>query len=455
MSTPTVTAPPLLIPVKPLSPKAAGAIRLSRKHRLSIWEGSVRSGKTVGSLLRFTEMVIASTGGLAIVGSTADTISRNIIKPLRDMYGEANVKEVRGLRILWLFGKRVDLIGANTEDAEFKIRGLTLEYLYVDEASIIPRSAFLMGLSRLSYGEDAACIATTNPDSPMHWLLTDYLNNAETTIEQDGRVTRSGNDSGIARFRFTVHDNPSLSKAWLKSLPNLYKGLWYKRFVEGAWVSALGAVYPMLDYSHGSRMTYSLQPDTNPDVNVLPTVDEFTAITCGIDWGMSNPTHAVVIGIARRKIWVLGEHVITDPMSVAAQVASIDGWLRAGCPAKATGRPVLPVIDEGDPYGVDARYTVVVDPSAAAFRTEWALTHVYGDKVDNAQTAGIAFLSTLFDTGRLLLNPEDCTPVLGAQLTGLTWDPKKTADGMDQVIKKDDHGPDALRYACMRLQQSV
>ncbi|MFC7641463.1 hypothetical protein ACFQX6_11080 [Streptosporangium lutulentum] len=54
--------------------------------RINIWTGSVRSGKTIASLLRWLMYVAqAPRGGhLVIVGKTADTIARNVFEPLMD-----------------------------------------------------------------------------------------------------------------------------------------------------------------------------------------------------------------------------------------------------------------------------------------------------------------------------------------------------------------------------------
>ncbi|MGH3584838.1 MAG: PBSX family phage terminase large subunit, partial [Pseudonocardia sp.] len=53
---------------------------------LNVWEGSVRSGKTIASLLRWLMYVAQapSTGDLIVVGKTYDTVARNVFGPLTD-----------------------------------------------------------------------------------------------------------------------------------------------------------------------------------------------------------------------------------------------------------------------------------------------------------------------------------------------------------------------------------
>ena len=43
-----------------------------------------------------------------------------------------------------------------------------------------------------------------------------------------------------------MEDNPSLSKKMLERYKSLYSGAFYRRFVEGEWVAAQGAVYPFM-----------------------------------------------------------------------------------------------------------------------------------------------------------------------------------------------------------------
>jgi hypothetical protein len=68
------------------------------------------------------------------------------------------------------------VIGAKDEGSERYIRGLTVGVAICDEISLMPWSFFQMLLSHMS-PEGARLYATTNPDSPYHWLKADYLDN--------------------------------------------------------------------------------------------------------------------------------------------------------------------------------------------------------------------------------------------------------------------------------------
>src|SRR5690606_9618402 len=76
---------PVSLAVVTLSPMQERSIAESTA-RINVWTGSVRSGKTIASLLRFLIYVTqAPRGGhLVIVGKTSDTIARNVFEPLMD-----------------------------------------------------------------------------------------------------------------------------------------------------------------------------------------------------------------------------------------------------------------------------------------------------------------------------------------------------------------------------------
>lgn len=119
--------------------------------RLNLWEGSVRSSKTVSSLLAWLLFTrTGPAGNLCMVGRTERTLKRNVIDPLVDMLGPRRCRYLAGARELWLLGRRVYIAGANDERAADKIRGLTLAGAYVDEVTVIPESFWAMLLSRLS-----------------------------------------------------------------------------------------------------------------------------------------------------------------------------------------------------------------------------------------------------------------------------------------------------------------
>ena len=416
--------------IEPLAGKALQAVRAA-EHRLNIFEGSVRSGKTVASLLAFLCFLRSGPeGNLLLAGKTERTLKRNIVDPLTEMLGPTRIRYQGGAGELVLLGRRIYLAGANDERAQEKIRGLTLAGAYADELSTFPASFFAMLLSRLSL-PGARLFATTNPDAPSHWLLADYLRRAAVHIAGDGRRLESENPEALdlLRVSFRLADNPHLPADYIAAICREYVGLWQRRFIDGEWVAAEGAIYDMLD----------LTPDGPHVVSVLP---QLRAFWCAIDYGTANPFHALLIGlgdderlyVAREWRWdARAKHrQLTD----AEYAQRLRVWLEGG----AEGLYCL----SGSPAPVPIE-RIVLDPSAASFRAQLQRDGFgWARQADNEVLDGIRATASLLAAGRLRIH-ESCEHLL-REFSGYVWDPKATERGEDAPLKVDDHGADALRY---------
>lgn len=202
--------------------------------QIALWAGAVRSGKTIASLIAFLLALqnAPSQGLIVIVGRTLQTIERNIIDPLQsaEIFGfcSSQVHHTRGSGVATIMGRTVHLVGAHNVLAEDRIRGTTITLGYVDEATLLPHAFWMMLLSRLST-VGAKLFATTNPDSPSHWLRKHFMLRSR--------------DVGMRYWNFRLEDNPSLDPEYVERLKRQYQGLWYRRFIDGAWCMAEGAIY--------------------------------------------------------------------------------------------------------------------------------------------------------------------------------------------------------------------
>lgn len=432
--------------VEPLTTKQRAAVALSSQHALTVYEGAVRSSKTVTSLLDWIKFVrTAPPGPLLMVGKTERTLERNVIGPLTDMLGKRRCRFVRGTGELHMLGRVLYVAGANDERSQDKIRGLTLAGAYVDEVSIAPESFWAMLLTRLSV-DGARLIGTTNPDSPAHWLKRDYLDRAGAHLTRAGHVEHPNGvydpaadaaEHGpvdLARLSFVLDDNPTLTAKYRAYLDSIYTGLWRRRYIDGDWVAAEGAIYDALDLDGPNRTEF----------------DTMAALTgrywLGIDYADSNPFHAVLIGeITTQQLVVVGEwrysgkHARRQMLQTEYEEALV-AWLEAGAGITIRGQPLVRTWPQ----------RVAVDPSAAGFRgllrrRGWTGL-VEPDEKINAVRDGIRDVSALIGTRRLLF-AQGAAPELERELLGYVWDAKATAKGEDKPVKVDDHGADALRYA--------
>lgn len=398
---------------------------------LNLWEGAVRSGKTTSSILAWCEYVrtTAPAGPLVMIGKTKDTLQRNVLDEIHAYFGDSSpLKHTAGANVGTLFGRRVHMLGANDAKAETKVRGLTLAGAYCDELTLFPGLSYwsmLVTRHATTIPLGAKIFATTNPDSPAHWVKRDIIDRAEKV---DARV-----------WHFGIDDNPILTDEAKRLLKASLSGLFYKRFIEGQWVAAEGAIYDMLDLGDPAR------PGRHRTTWAqLPILTDLRWL--GIDYGTANPFHAVLLGSGTdQKLYVLGEwrydgRTQQRALDDGQYEERLRAWLSGGAGIR---------LPKGDQLvdAVDAwPQRIAIDPSAASFRAllrnrDWGGLH----PADNSVLDGIRVVSSLLAAGRLLF-VDGAAPELEREMLGYVWDPKAQKVGEDAPMKVDDHGPDALRY---------
>ena len=280
-----------------LNPKQVDFM-LNDDKRINLLTGSVRSGKTYVSLLKWAIFVGSMQEGseFLMTGKTLTSLKRNCLGLLQDLVGENNFKYSISQKSGVLFGRTIWLEGANDVKAESKIRGMTLAGAYIDEMTQIPEDFYKMLLSRLSV-KGAKLYATTNPDTPNHWVKLDIVDNEEI----DKQV-----------WTFTLDDNVILQKEnqeYFDQLKIEYQsmgGVFYQRFILGMWVLAEGLIYKQFVNNTDMFMRESA---TNED----GSKKDFMIISIGIDYGATEgETELKATGITPyfKEAWTIDEEKI-------------------------------------------------------------------------------------------------------------------------------------------------
>lgn len=212
-----------------LSEKQKEFIRNADK-RYNIKTGATRSGKTYLDILyTIPSRIRERTGkdGLnVILGVTNSTIERNILQPLRELYGDKLVGTINSHNVAKLFGEDVYCLGAEKVSQVSKIRGASIKYCYCDELAEYNQEVFELLKSRLDK-EYSVLDGTLNPESPTHWLKQ-FLDS----------------DADIYCQTYTIFDNPFLPKKFVENLCKEYEGtVYYNRYILGQWCNAEGLIY--------------------------------------------------------------------------------------------------------------------------------------------------------------------------------------------------------------------
>ncbi len=276
-----------------LNPKQIDFI-LNDDKRINLLTGSVRSGKTYVSLLKWAIFVgtMPENTEFLMCGKTLTSLKRNCLGLLQDLVGD-NFKYSLTSKSGKLFGRTIWLEGANDDRAESKIRGMTLAGAYVDELTQVPEDFYRMLLSRLSV-KNAKLYATTNPDAPTHWVKEDIIDNEEI-------------DKQIWQFQFDDNeilkeDNPEYFEQLRKEYMSMGE-VFYQRFILGLWVLAEGLIYKQFANNTEMFLKDKAQDQFGNNIN-------FMIISIGIDYGATEgETEFKATGITYgfKEVWTIDE----------------------------------------------------------------------------------------------------------------------------------------------------
>jgi PBSX family phage terminase large subunit len=384
---------------------------IEKDARINILEGSVRSGKTVSMIPKWIDYIKNGPKGLLIItGVSKETIYDNVLLDLFETVGEDSYTYNAQTGLIQMFGRKIKVIGAKDEGSEKYIRGKTLAGAYCDELSLMPEKFFKQLLNRLSV-RGAKLYGTTNPDSPYHYLYTEYIDSEEKL------------SSGMVKvYHFTLDDNPNLDNEYKTFIRNAYKGFWYLRMIEGRWVVAEGSIYDMWDD----------KLNTFTDDDLLKGFKNIAQRYIVIDYGTTNPTVFLDIWDDGDIIWILNEYYYDSK-------------------EKGRQKENSEYADDLEKFiGDDRPRYIILDPSAASFKTTLRNRGYRIKDADNEVLEGIRMTATMIGKRKLKVHRKKC-PNFQREVSGYVWDEKAALRGVEQPVKTADHCMDAGRYFCKTI----
>jgi PBSX family phage terminase large subunit len=368
-------------------------------HRWNFKGGATRSGKTYLDFkwiipLRIRER--AGKDGLAVIlGVTKSTIERNVLEPMRNLYGDKLVGTISSDNTAWIFGEKCYCLGAEKVSQVSKIRGASIKYCYGDEVADWSEEVFALLKSRLD--KEYSCFdGTYNPQYPNHWLKR-FLDS----------------DADIFSQVYTIDDNPFLPPSFVENLKKEYAGtVFYDRYILGKWTLAEGLVYPMF----GDSCIVQDIPDTG---------DYYISI----DYGTHNPFSAGLWCVTKTEAVRIGEYYYCGreerkektPEEYYSEVKRLAGGRDIKC--------------------------LIVDPSADAFIATVKKHHDFKVRgAVNDVLPGIQTTAEMIASGKVKIH-ESCEDAI-REFGLYRWDEKAESD---RVVKENDHAMDEIRYMVMTV----
>lgn len=380
-----------------------------------LW-GSVSSGKTVSSSQAWAGLIKQSPKNypFAMIGKTELTLEANVLDPLTDFLGQKDCYK-RG-NVAYIYGRKVRLYGANDAKSRSKIQGKSLYAWYGDEVTTWPEDFFMMALSRLRVGK-AKAIMTMNPESKFHWFHKQVIERAALP------------EIRAKLYHFTMDDNPHLPedyKAWISSM-YVPGTVWYKRWIQGEWASAEGAIFPFL----------TDDPKDGFVIDHLP--DDLTTWLVAADYGLQHWTvYGLTAWSPSLNRWILVKEWFTKDKTNTVyseefqrEIVNFNG-----------GIPIQEI--NVDPGGGGASLI-------KQFQADYP-NLVVSSAIKKDVSKELQDLASALFTKKISIYGPGCAHGL-EQLLNYTWDDKAKARGKDEPLKANDDFCDMLRYKwqmCLR-----
>lgn len=251
-------------------------------HRWNIKSGAVRSGKSfvdTAYMIPFRIREVAGKPGLnVILGVSKESIERNVLQPMRELYTNQLVGTINNRNVARICGEDAYCLGAEKVSQVAKIQGSSIKYCYGDEIAKWNKEVFQMLKSRLD--KPYSCFdGSCNPEHPTHWLK-EFLDNP---------------DLDIYLQRYTIFDNPFLDPKFVEQLCKEYEGtIYYDRLILGLWKRAEGAIYKKFaDNPEAFRCEIVEQEEPAAECKQFKK-DDIVSMEIGLDFGGMQSGHSFV-----------------------------------------------------------------------------------------------------------------------------------------------------------------
>jgi len=415
---------PIEIMLNPDKERREKALKsMARTGYLSVWEGAVRSSKTVIALMAFAIYVTRSPEtSFLISGRTVGTIEKNCIFEdygLLNLLPGSEYRKVGESRAITFFARQGDrivekhiyVLGAADIRAYMALRGNSYGGWMADEVNMHDKEFVIEALKRTAVSTDRRHFWTLNPDNPHHWVYKEFLDYYDSLDKEQRKAL-----GGYHWWHFTPEDNPAMTPEMLKALELQYpRGSYlYDRYILGLRVMAEGLIYPKVNASM-----------FRPEEDMVGTDVRY----CAIDFGATHATVMVFGGIYKgnKKDW----RIVAEYYDQGSDKTTYDHYKG--------------FLDVCQRIGADpSRMIIAIDPAAKVLRQEFLQHGLTVIKAKNDVLPGIEYTRALLYSGALLFS-DSCDDML-PEFASYSWDPKASERGEEKPIKQNDDRMDAVRY---------
>ena len=378
-----------------LSDKQAEHIDDMTRHLMIM--GSAGSGKTIFAstkvILYALEHPNARIGVFRqTLPSLRETAWREIRELLEKYHIDFDENKSNGLITL----SNGSTISFTPVDDDKKLRSLNLDFVYIEQCEEITEEAFieldLRIRNEVSKKYGGQMLVVVQPSNKSHWLYRLFYQ-------------EKANDDDYKKIHFSYLDNPFLPEEQIK----VYEGLKetnYERYLthtKGEWVSS-------------SKQIFTNNWDVGFDRRY------FNYYVGGVDFGWNSPACFLLCGVYDDEFYILGE-VYKSEMTNQEFLGNISDLLAS---------------HELSFKDIDSVYADAADPEAIDIFCREGL-NTYPSVKD--------VLAKINTTRETKIHIDESCVNLIREMPMYEWKRNKDGEILDQPVKKNDHGVDALCYA--------
>jgi len=371
-------------------------------HKETLFSGGYGASKSTS--LCWAALKHASKKGAVVLltRKTLVSLKRTTLKTLENLLS-INYKDFKkSENIISLYGGGEIILSGM--DNIYKLGSFEAGVICIDEASEFTKDEYLSLLYRLRKKDTARQLfAVTNPATPNHWIFSRFY--AER--DPDRKV-----------ITMSSHENTFLPKDYIDMLNKMKINdeKKYRRLVLGEWCALDRAVYHNFDINKHVK-----------DIEIEYKNINYDKILIGLDYGYTDPSAFIVVGILGELCFVLEEtvknHLLTDQLKNIAK-------------------------ELNEKY-INYDPVFVYDPSAPLIASELAAIGLKVEKANNSIKEGINIVQSklnIINNQPLLIIDHRCTNLLKDM-------DLYQYDNNNIPIDHGVHCGDALRYAIVSSVQ--
>jgi len=416
-----------------ISPKQAEIFTfIVEPYETLICDGAVRSGKTIMMSIAFIEWAMATFSGCSfgICGKTVRSVERNVVMPViqtRSIVKRYGITYNRSLSLMTVRSRSGTnffyLFGGKDESSYMLIQGITLSGVIFDEVALMPQSFVQQAIARTLSVDDAKLWFNCNPEGPDHWFYKEWV--------------LKSSEHNAKHLHFLMSDNPGNSAKALAKAETDFSGVFYKRYVQGIWVTAEGVIFPVFA-DDPQRFTIA---DAEADKLIC------TKKIIGIDFGgNSSKTTMVLTGYQKYDtLTVLAEDGLPITQTIDA-AAICDRFV-------AFYRDCIKRYRHIDFVLCDSASPTMINSLVSAAKAEGLPWRNIAGCRKNEVSQRPRTVDRLLMTGRLKI-AERCTEVRRA-ISNLRWDEKKPDIPEDKNIGNINDWWDAFCYTWLDFVEFI